>query len=326
MKSKYLKPKIYIEYLIAKLIIFLSFLIKRWEKNQIEHYSKIPLKHQPVFIIGAPRTGSTILYQTITNRYDVLYIDNLACKFYKNLFFGMWLSNKIFKQKAHNCFQSDHGNTKGLHAPSECGGFWYRWLPTDKHFIDYSDISDCMVDEIRDELTAIINCFDKPIIFKNLNMGQRMRLIQKIFPEAKFIFVRRDPLFTAQSIINAKRKLNISDDHYWSIMPYNIAELEKLPSYEQVTKQIFFLEKQICSDSKLFNANSMLEIQYTNLDGQAIVDIGKQLCFKCKSSYMDEFIKITDKNSLNDSEITQIKVEISKLDWNKTSMQAYCDK
>jgi hypothetical protein len=30
-------------------------------------------------MIGAPRTGSTILYQSLTNYFDLLYIDNLVC-------------------------------------------------------------------------------------------------------------------------------------------------------------------------------------------------------------------------------------------------------
>ena len=191
--SKYLNPKNYIRFFISKFFSLVSPLIKVWEDKQIKKYASMPLKHQPVFIIGAPRTGSTILYQTITNQLDVLYIDNLVCHFYRNIFFGFWLSNKLFKQKAHNCFKSNHGNTSscGLHAPSECGGFWYRWLPNDRHFIDYDDITDEMVEQIREEITAVINYFDKPLVFKNLNAGQRLRLLQRCFPEAKFIFTKR---------------------------------------------------------------------------------------------------------------------------------------
>ena len=317
--NKYLNPKNYINFAGNKALALLSPIIKKWENKQIKKYANQPLKHQPVFIIGAPRTGSTILYQTLTNQLDVLYIDNLVCKFHKNLFFGFWLSNKLFKQKAHNCFKSNHGDTSscGLHAPSECGGFWYRWLPKHKHFIDYDDITDEMVEQIREEITAVINYFDKPLVFKNLNAGQRLRLLQRCFPEAKFIFVKRDPLFTAQSILQSKRKIEIKDDTFWSVMPKNVKELEKLNSYEQIVKQIYYLEKQIIEDSKLFDQKSILTINYKDL-GEAFEDVlfecQKFIDTKEKTEFKKAEIKLTEKISLKDDELIAFKEQIEKLD------------
>lgn len=322
--TKYLNPKNYINYVGIKLLSLVSQLINKWEKKYILKYSSFPLKHQPVFIIGAPRTGSTILYQTLTNQLDVLYIDNIVCKFYKNFFFGFCLSDKLFKQKAHNCFRSDHGDTSkcGLNAPSECGSFWYKWLPTGKHFIDYDDITENMVNNIRDEIIAVVNYFDKPVVFKNLNAGQRLRLIQKCFPEAKFIFIKREPLFTAQSILKAKRKLQIDDDEFWSVMPSNVEELEKLNSYEQIVKQIYYLEKQITQDSKLFDQKNGLIINYKEL-GEFFEDVLEN-CQRFigatkRSNYQKAEVRLTEKLSLNENEIKAFKEQIEKLDWENYS-------
>lgn len=265
--KKSLKLEKYIYFLLNKFVLFASPLIELWELGFYRKYGNTPLKHQPVFIIGAPRTGSTILYQAITNQLDVLYIDNLVCKFYRNLFFGFWLSNKLFKQRAHNCFKSDHGDTSkyGLRAPSECGQFWYRWLPRNRHFIDYDDINEKMVEEIRREITTIINYFNKPIIFKNLNAGQRLRLLKKCFPNAKFIFIRRNPISTAQSIINAREKNNIKKHEWWSIKPKNYKDLLALPENEMCMAQIYYLEKQIEQDLKLFPERNVFSIHYQEL-------------------------------------------------------------
>jgi len=320
--SKYLKLSNYFIFIVNKTYLFLSPFIKKWEQKYYDKYARQPLKYQPVFIIGAPRTGSTILYQTLTNQLDVLYIDNLICRFDKTLFFGFWLSDKLFKNKAHNCFSSNHGDTSkcGLHAPSECGSFWYRWLPTDRHFIDYDDITDEMVDEIRKEITAIINYYDKPIVFKNLNMGQRLRLLKKCFPESKFIFIKREPLFTAQSILKAKRKIGIKDNEFWSVMPKNIKVLEQLNSYEQIVKQIFYIEKQIEKDKSLFKSKSFLDLDYRQFGNsfdntlnicQAF--IGKEN----KNIFQKADIKLTEKISLDNKDILEFQREISKLDWDK---------
>lgn len=324
--NKYLSPKNYINFTGNKALALLSPIIKKWESKYIIKYASQPLKHQPVFIIGAPRTGSTILYQTLTNQLDVLYVDNLVCKFYKNFFFGFWLSDKLFKQKAHNCFKSNHGDTSscGPHAPSECGGFWYRWLTVDRHFIDYDDITEEMIEQIRDEITAVINCFDKPLVFKNLNAGQRLRLLQKCFPDAKFIFLKRDPLFTAQSILKAKRKVGISDDIFWSVMPSNVKELEKLNSYEQIIKQIYFLEKQIIEDRKLFDEKNILMVNYKEL-GEVFEDVllecQKFITTNEKTESKKAEIKLTEKISLKEDEIKAFKEQIEKLNW-----EGYSDK
>jgi LPS sulfotransferase NodH len=321
--TKYLKPKNYIIFLINRIYILLLPLIKKWEKKYYKKYANVPLKHQPVFIIGAPRTGSTILYQILTNQLDVLYIDNLICRFDKSLFFGFWLSDKLFKQTAHNCFKSDQGDTTkcGSHAPSECGSFWYRWLPKDRHFIDYDDINDKMIKEIRKEIAAVINYFDKPIMFKNLNAGQRLRLLQKCFPEAKFIFIKREPIYTAQSILKVKRKLVLNDNDFWSVMPKNVEQLSKLNGFEQIVKQIFYLEKQIEQDTKLFKDKNIMRINYTDLC-QNFEDVVKQCKVFVKADKREDYkkaeIKLSEKITLDENEIDRLKKEIAKLDWGKS--------
>ncbi len=310
----------YLNFTFNKLLNFISPVIKPWEKKYIKKYAKMKLKHQPVFIIGAPRTGSTILYQTITNQLDLLYIDNLSCRFNKNLFFGFWLSNKIFNNLAHNCFKSKHGDTAtcGNHAPSECGNFWYRWLSKENHFIQEEQITEKMVKEITEEITAVTNYFNKPVLFKNLNAGQRLRLLKKCFPEAKFIFVKRDPLFTAQSILKAKRKIKIADNTFWSVKPKNYKELGKLETYEQIVKQIYFIEKQIINDIKLFPQENILTIDYKDLgerfDG-TIKKCQELINVKEKKSFNKAEVNLTEKLSLDKKEIEQFTFEIKKLDW-----------
>lgn len=318
--TKYLNVKNYIKFIGNKFLSIISPLIKKWESKHVKKYAIQHLKHEPVFIIGAPRTGSTILYQTLTNQLDVLYIDNLVCKFYKNFFFGFWLSDKLFKQKAHNCFKSNHGDTSacGLHAPSECGGYWYRWLPSDRHFIDYDNITDDMVEQIRDEIAAVINYYDKPLVFKNLNAGQRLRLLQKCFPSAKFIFVKREPLFTAQSILKAKRKIDIADNEFWSVMPKNTNELKSLGAYEQIVKQIYNIEKQIIEDSKFFDKSNFLVVNYQELGEEfenTLIRCQNFIGLKQKLTYNKANIKLTENISLSNEEIEKIKDEIKKLDW-----------
>lgn len=293
------------------------------EKKRIRHYASVGEKHQPIFIIGAPRTGSTILYQILTNKFDVLYIDNLVDTFYRNLYFGFWIDNLFFDGKPHNCFKSYHGNTLqyGFHAPAECGAFWYRWLPKERHYVAKGEMPKEVIKEIKENIFSVINRYNKPFIFKNLNAGQRMGLIYEIAPGAKFIFIKRDPLYTAQSILQSKRRVGKKGNEWWSIKPKNYKKLEKLNTYEQIVKQIFFLEKQIIEDYKLFDPQNFLIVHYSELCKKSEDIISK--IHKFIGEYVGERIgvipaniKKSEKKTINDKEFERLRKEIQKLDWN----------
>lgn len=229
----------------------------------------------PIFIVGAPRTGSTILYQGLTNAYNIAYIDNRACRWHRNLRFGMWLSNKEYGDSPHDNFKADHGNTQsfGGHAPSECGGFWYRWLPRDRHFIDHKDITPRMIKELRVEVFGVSAYLNKCLLFKNLNAGQRLRLIYHAFPNAKIIFIRRDPRFVIRSILNARRKVGTKPGNWWSIMPPNVGDLLGLPEAEMCAAQVYFVERQVEYDLALFPEENVREIHYRDLKAPLIADL-----------------------------------------------------
>jgi hypothetical protein len=316
--NKYLNPNNYIRAGFSKALSLSSPFIKIWEKKRVDYYGKQPLKHQPIFIVGAPRTGSTILYQVLTNIYDVLYIDNLTCALHRNLFFGFWLSDRIFKQKPHNNYQADHGNTSayGMHAPSECGAFWYRWLPKDHHFIDFDEITDEMVEQIRLEVSAVINYWDKPIVFGNNNAGLRLRLVMKCFPDAKIVFIDRDPLTVACSILQARQRFFGDYNSWWSILPRNHIELKKLPYYSQVVRQHYFISKQMFDDINnyvnfkfILDYNAVCKNIWTCMDKIMLgINKRKQHVLKPQIKYMRD--RIDDKNL-----IKLLKDEIAMLDF-----------
>lgn len=224
-------------------------------------------KYAPLFIVGAPRTGSTILYQYITNVHDVLYYDNFVCLFFRNPRFGFWLDWIVYSGKPHNNFQAEHGNTAkhGLRAPSECGQFWYRWLPRDRHFIDHHEVTDKMVRQIGGEINTVMKYFGKPMVFKNLNAGQRLRLLSKAFPGAKVLYIKRDPFYTAQSIYLARKSKKVKENEWWSIKPKNFRSLQQENELKMSAAQVYFLEKQIEEDLTLFPQEQTLTIQYEDL-------------------------------------------------------------
>lgn len=245
--------------------------------RRVSRLAGAPLRHQPVFIIGAPRTGSTILYQALTDAFEVLYIDNLACRWSGNLPFGIWLSQLIYGPRPHGNFASNHGDTSryGGHAPSECGAFWYRWLSKERHFVDDDEITQDMIVGIRREITAAINRHDRPFVFKNMNAGQRLRLIRRVFPGAKFIFIKRDPRLVVQSILQARAARGVPAGAIWSIRPRGFEEILALPEDEMVVAQVAAIEAQIDLDLGLFPKENSIVVNFEEVSESTIEALGE---------------------------------------------------
>lgn len=258
--------------------------------------------HNPIFIIAAPRTGSTILYQILTNNNEVLYVDNLASAFHKTMPFGIWLSQLIYKKKPHKSFQSNYGNTSSLHSPSESQSFWFRWFPRDRDFVEVDDIDHEQINDLRKTITSMMNHHGKDILFKNLACGQRIQVLQKAFPNAKFVFLKRDPVYTAQSLLLARRHLGIHDDVWWSVKPREFTNLNNLPIHEKLIQQILQVEAQVSTDLESVSAENKIEISYEDLPS--------------KLSDLQAFLGLVDDSGVDLSALKFTnKVNASELDW-----------
>ena len=284
--------------------------------------------YHPVFIVGAPRSGSTALYQALTECLDLLYIDNLASLFYRNLYLGMWLSQTTFRRRRHGCFKSEQGSTEGcgLHAPAECGDFWYRWLPREPHYIPEGQLEEEALQQIRHTIYAIIHRFQRPLLFKNLNAGQRMGMLRQIAPSARFIFIRRDPVFTAQSIMETKGKKGLDARDWWSIMPENQPRLLALDGPEMAVAQVFYLERQIMMDRRLFPPEQCVDIGYEDFcrDVAGTVErlgnfIGSVITVKRDPAELE--ITLRQRRTVDDETFDRLKAACAPLDWEGYDIQ-----
>lgn len=298
-----------------------SPLISLLENSGIKKNGSREADHPCLFIIGPPRSGSTIFYQLITSLLDLSYIDNLANLARNNPFFGMKLSQALFRGKSHQSFNSNYGRTSdgGLHAPAEAL-FFYKWFPKDRHYTEASDLTQKQVEALRENIHGITNMLDKPLVIKNLSFSLRLQALRIFMPDARYVVVRRDPLFTAQSVLLAMRKNQQPANKVWGILPKDFKKLEGLDPHEMVVRQINQIEKQIYTDLKKIPAEKFLFVDYEelgeNLD--SILDNVIKLCSPSivhKSRMTLPEIHTQNKISLPDEEIELLKGHIKSLQW-----------
>lgn len=193
----------------------------------------MPLRYPPIFLVGAPRSGSTLVYQVLTDAFDVAYLSNFHCQF----FGAPALAERIFlplKGKECSDYASDYGQTKGKSAPSECGSWWYRFFPDrPDQKADNSEMR-----KFRRSLLALAASFNKPVIFKNLYVTLRLKAISTHIPEALFIVIKRNEIDNAHSIIEGRMKATGRYDQWWSVPPPDVERLKSLEPAWQAVEQI----------------------------------------------------------------------------------------
>src|SRR5580692_3262293 len=105
---------------------------KAWNEHMVYPIARPrrtrPTTHAPIFIVGAPRSGSTLLYQLMTSCFHFGYISNLHCTLYgAPQLVERFMRNSDFHPDSN--FRSDTGQTEGMAGPCECNAYWYLFFP-----------------------------------------------------------------------------------------------------------------------------------------------------------------------------------------------------
>ena len=206
-----------------------------------------PLRHPPIFILGAPRSGSTLAIQIITSAFDLSYISNQHCHCYG----APALAERLFRPlttKPRLSFHSRHGVTEEMSAPSECGDWWYRFFRKNPAYVSLNEVDPKKMKAFRRSLSAMTKSCDKSILFKNLYASLRIQAIARYIPESLFIVMHRDELDNAHSLLEARMNVFGRYDEWWSMEPQQIEAIKKLPAHEQVVEQIRDIHTTIEND------------------------------------------------------------------------------
>jgi len=308
-------------FFLRRFFKYLAPLLVPLERRLVNKYSKEDLACAPVFIIGAPRTGSTILYQLLTDYLRVSYISNFVNLGPRTLFLCSLLGERIYRGRPHATTRSEFGRTsrKQLNAPHEGAAFWYRWLPKNEDYIGKDRAAAIPTDGLKDTVTAITNRFNRPFLFKYLNAGLKIALIRKVFPDARFIFIKRDPLFTIQSVLMAREKVYGDFSRWWSFRPPGSEMLEGLDPVAQVTAQVLGIERQIAADLKAFvDDRNHVTVHYEEL-----ADASRVLC--CLQKFIGDVtarkeipeglsLQVNNRERLNGELIEKIKEQIIRFE------------
>jgi hypothetical protein len=225
--------------------------------------AEAPLDHRPVFIVGAPRSGSTLLYQLVVVRFDVAYLSNLHCRLHGAPSIVERLAGRRIEPP--EVFSSDHGRTDGRAAPSECGPYWYRFFRRSPQYVPLEDADPGALRDLRASVRALGDAAGRPIVFKNLINSLRLEPLGAAFPEALFLVVQRDLADNVASILAARRTVVGDEAAWWSAEPPGADELRGQPPEAQAVGQVTAIHELIEGARQRLGPERFLDIAYEQL-------------------------------------------------------------
>lgn len=200
---------------------------------------------QPVFILGAPRTGSTYLYQIVASNFHLPYFSNLTNDYFSSTpIVGLAIQRGVATEMI---FSSQFGKTNGPFQPSEGSGPMRYWFGGGHPSQEVSN--SILAGQEQHFIATLAACetlyYDAPLLIKNSWNCFRLPYLIRVLPEARFIWVKRDIRQASMSDLEARIITKGSPLAWNSATPSNLEQLRLRPATEQVVENQYEYNKAI---------------------------------------------------------------------------------
>jgi hypothetical protein len=166
----------------------------------------------PIFIVGPPRSGSTLLYQALCRGLEVSYISNLMSLLPRFMVRLAPVSLRHAPSAVAPFDPGDFGFLPGLFAPSEAGKIVDKWFSAGGDADHHRDM-------VRRSLAAIGRRTGRPLLVKCPSLVLKLDAVLQTVPNARLIVLAREPAFVVQSLLLGKAKPELAADRWEGIEP-----------------------------------------------------------------------------------------------------------
>ncbi|TFG94030.1 MAG: sulfotransferase [Myxococcales bacterium] len=245
-----------------------------WAREAIERLALSlhwTLDRPVVFILGLPRSGTTLVSQYIVHRLEVAYWTNGVGRHPR----APVVTTLLEKRRGPylSDFRSRYGKVEGSTAPREAGSLWGRFFDLERptHF---DDVSSEAAERLRNLVAATQRVFGgAPFVNKNVKHMLRIDALARIFPESLFLVVRRRMQDAGLSILRARLEAQ-DPTRWWSVRTPDWEELMALPLEEQVAAQVRGLRRQLGADLDAIPRERVLQLDYERFCRQPDLCLG----------------------------------------------------
>lgn len=248
----------------------LNNLLRITEEKVILNFEKP--KYPVVMVLGAPRSGTTLITQWLASTGFFSYPTNIMSRFYDSPYIGaqihkilvdLDINNEILGNNKDINYNSELGRAKGSCAPHEFWYFWRRFFPYDNIcFYDNEFLKKVDQKTFVSEIAAMENVFNKPFMLKANIICYNILFINKILPKCIFIHIKRESFYNIQSILESRKKFYGTEKEWYSFKIKEYDQLKKLNPVHQVVGQVYYTNKIVEEQFRKLDDKNKIKINY----------------------------------------------------------------
>ena len=220
-------------------------------------YSQASEPAEPIILVcGPPRSGTTLVAQYLINHLDVCYLNNLTSLFPRSPVYANTVFGRLARSETGD-YDAFYGKSRGLSGTNDALYIWDRWLGSDREKVP-DELVAGSGQSMRAFFGAVEQLYGLPIVSKVNKLNTCANLIAECLPNARFICVRRDPLFLAQSLYIARTKImgDVTSAYGVQHRPSSTDPIE------DVCLQVLFHEQQAKRQRELLGDDRFIIISY----------------------------------------------------------------
>ncbi|HEY9841429.1 MAG TPA: sulfotransferase [Candidatus Obscuribacterales bacterium] len=235
-----------------------------------------------LFLIGNHRSGTTLFIQWLAAQGHWSYPSNLISRFHRAPRIGAQLQRLLTDPTLQvqdefaelsgllpEIGPSRLGKTRGLLSPHAFLSFWRQHLPLkDRDQVDRSALDTLDPSPLAGGLAGLAGALGKPLAMKAMILNCHIDWLARAVPESFFVWLRRDPFFVAQSVLEARRRLYGTIEAWFAFRLEEHEELMRLTPYEQVAGQIHYTDAAILRAMAKLEPGRVIEVDYEAFCGQ----------------------------------------------------------
>jgi hypothetical protein len=282
--------------------------------------------YPPTFLIGPPRSGTTIAALVIANGFPRSYFSRIAASLC--MITGKpkpevssrvtSLASRLFP--ADTQFENRYGHSSVIAAPTESEPIWHALFGTKYDAVDVASVSPSQCEAIRQVVAATENGFgNMPFFDKSTTASVRIEALRNIFSDALFIRIARDRMSVAQSIVVARRRPRFRT--WIGARPRECVGMENESVERQACAQVHYTEQAIDKAIRAVGEEGCLTIRYSDLCADPNRELRRASSFfathgvphEYENLKIDSFTESTGKK-VPDSQYEAIVTEFARID------------
>lgn len=219
------------------------------------HRSSTAAEHA-LFVLGLPRSGTTLVYQALAHSLSWSYFCSLAETRPRWPLLATRMASRSMRSY-RSSFRSEHGFTERHAGPAEARDLWAQWLGWER---DEPSQGPQAERRMRTTVHAVSHIVGAPFLGKNPDHCLHLPVLTRVFPRALFVRVSRQRLAVARSIARARLSM---DSDWFGAKPPGWRDAKQGSLIQQVLFQIASLEQLLARDlERLVEPERVIPIDY----------------------------------------------------------------